>query len=445
VSPLATSIRFLQTQPDARLVELARAGHERAFEALVRRYRRQLLAYCRQLSACEAAAEDVLQQALLQAWLALGDADVRDVRAWLYRIVHNVAVTNLRKRPAEHTELDESVGGVAVESQVEQRLAAREALAGMAALPEPQRAVMLSTTLDGLSHDQVADALGLTHGAVRGLIYRARAALRSAAAALTPSPLLNWAVRQDVGRRAGISEALAGGGSAGIGGLVLKGGVLAASAGALATAAGLAPTHVARTQHHRPVAHSSSHRNRRVVSLVAARTGRSDGARASSARPTPRHPVALHAGADRSPAGSSSVSTRATEGLSSRSPGRPRPSSSGSSGGDHHEGSPGGSGGASPSGGGSSSGGSASGGSSSGGSSGSDGGSSDGGDGGSSSGGDGGSTPNATDGSSGSHGSSGHDGGASAGSSDGQTVGGSSDGQTTGGSSDGQTTGGSDG
>ena len=41
------SLRFLQAQPDARLVELARQGHEPAFEALVRRYRKELLAYCR--------------------------------------------------------------------------------------------------------------------------------------------------------------------------------------------------------------------------------------------------------------------------------------------------------------------------------------------------------------------------------------------------------------
>ena len=37
MSPLAISIRFLQTQPDQRLLELARAGHERAFEALKKR------------------------------------------------------------------------------------------------------------------------------------------------------------------------------------------------------------------------------------------------------------------------------------------------------------------------------------------------------------------------------------------------------------------------
>jgi hypothetical protein len=78
---------------------------------------------------------------------------------------------------------------------------------------------MLSTALEGRSHDEVADALGLTHGAVRGLIYRARATLRAAAAALTPSPLVHWAARQEIaagGRSAGVYEAIVGGGSGGL-------------------------------------------------------------------------------------------------------------------------------------------------------------------------------------------------------------------------------------
>src|SRR5512142_3328456 len=112
MSPLALSLRFLQTQPDSRLVALSRAGHERAFEALVQRYRRQLLAYCRRITTSEASAEDALQQALLQAWVALStsDAEVRDARAWLYRIVHNVAISNLRRTPPDAVEVDDATG-----------------------------------------------------------------------------------------------------------------------------------------------------------------------------------------------------------------------------------------------------------------------------------------------------------------------------------------------
>src|SRR5947199_8595582 len=98
MSPLALSLRFLQTQPDARLVALARDGHERAFEALIRRYRSSLHAYCRRLCGADGSADDVLQQALLHAWTALAaGAEVRDPKSWLFRIVHNVAVSDSRR------------------------------------------------------------------------------------------------------------------------------------------------------------------------------------------------------------------------------------------------------------------------------------------------------------------------------------------------------------
>src|SRR5437868_10026792 len=158
MSPLALSLRFLQTQPDDRLVALARDGHERAFEALVRRYRAPLLAYCGRVAPRGTSPEDILQQALLQAWKALAaGSDVREARAWLYRIVHNVAISTLRAAGELPEERYPAAGSVGVDQLVEQRLAAMEALAGLAALPEPQRQVMLSTALDGRSHEEIAE------------------------------------------------------------------------------------------------------------------------------------------------------------------------------------------------------------------------------------------------------------------------------------------------
>src|SRR5438309_10604903 len=111
MSPLALSLAFLQAQPDGRLIALAREGHEPAFEALVRRYRRELLAYCRKLQPQAGNAEDALQQTLLQAWRALtAGAEVRAVRPWFYRIAHNVVITNLRAvGPAAHEISEDAV------------------------------------------------------------------------------------------------------------------------------------------------------------------------------------------------------------------------------------------------------------------------------------------------------------------------------------------------
>jgi hypothetical protein len=108
-----------------------------------------------------------------------------------------------------------------------------------------QRAAIFLTAVDGQTHDEVADALGISHGALRGLLYRARTTLRGAAAALTPSPLLAWA-SNGTGAAAPSAERLAeltAGGGAGFAGLLLKGAVVAVTAGALATGAGVVANH----------------------------------------------------------------------------------------------------------------------------------------------------------------------------------------------------------
>jgi RNA polymerase sigma factor (sigma-70 family) len=245
-------------------MELAHDGHERAFEALVHRYRRQLLAYCRRLTGAGSSAEDLLQQALLQAWVAIGrDGEIRDVRAWLYRIAHNVCISDFRRNGVAPAELDGAVSGRGADFEAERRLAAREALAGLAALPDLQRQVMLSTALEGRSHEEIAALMGLSHGAVRGLIYRARATLRAAAAAVIPGPLITWAARQDVGRgpgSAGLVEAIAtgGGGVAGVSGLVIKGAVVVAAAGGLASAVGVGPVVTGGHSHHTAAARAGA-------------------------------------------------------------------------------------------------------------------------------------------------------------------------------------------
>ncbi|MGA8363449.1 MAG: RNA polymerase sigma factor, partial [Solirubrobacteraceae bacterium] len=192
----SVSARLLGTQSDARLVAFARAGHERAFEALVRRYRSPLLGYCRRLLLSEERAEDALQQALVQAWLALrAGTEVQNAKAWLYRIVHNSALNALRVSGYDFCTLSESLSGAdAPQEDLDRRIAVREALAGLAALPEMQREALLRTAVEGSSHRETARELGVSEPALRGLVYRARATLRAAAGAIVPPPLVGWAL-----------------------------------------------------------------------------------------------------------------------------------------------------------------------------------------------------------------------------------------------------------
>jgi RNA polymerase sigma factor (sigma-70 family) len=248
------STRLLATQSDERLLALVRQGHERAFEALVHRYRRPLLSYCRRL-APESRAEDVLQQALLKTWIALRDgAEVRDLKAWLYRVVHNTAVNAVRDAAHDSERLaDPTLRAGAGQVDVERGLVLREALAEVAALPRLQREVIVRTAVGGYSHEQVASDLGITDGAVRGLLYRARATLRTAVTALTPPPLLTWLggrVEQSGPAPERLGELAAGGGAvAGFGGLLAKSGVAILAVGTLVT--GAAAVHIPGSVSHR--------------------------------------------------------------------------------------------------------------------------------------------------------------------------------------------------
>jgi RNA polymerase sigma factor (sigma-70 family) len=229
------SLAILRVQSDERLAALARAGHERAFEAIVERYRRPLLRHARRLVG-DARAEDVVQQALVSAWTALerGD-DVRELGAWLHRIVRNTGLNALRAQ-RESTELKDSLaGGAAPQEVLERRLTVRETLEALAALPERQREALLRTAVEGRSQAEVAESLGLTDGAVRQLVHRARIAMRAAATALTPLPAASWLA--SLGTRsepiAGrVGELVAG---AGAGATLAKAGAIAILAGGAAT------------------------------------------------------------------------------------------------------------------------------------------------------------------------------------------------------------------
>jgi len=235
---------LLRTQTDERLVALAREGHERAFVAIIERYRRPLLVFARGLVP-EPRAEDVVQQSFLAAWRALGTgAEVRHLRGWLYRIVRNSAATALAAGVREEELSDGLAAADGVEAEAERRARLHHTLAGVAALPERQRSALMQTAVEGRSRVEVAASLGLSEGAVRQLVHRARATLRAAATAVTPTPLAQWAAQGVPGRPAtGAAERLAelaagAAGSASAAGMAIKAGAVIAVTGAVAAGVG---------------------------------------------------------------------------------------------------------------------------------------------------------------------------------------------------------------
>ncbi|MFN2611931.1 MAG: RNA polymerase sigma factor [Solirubrobacterales bacterium] len=183
----------LRMQSDGRLVNLVRDGNEPAFEEIVRRYGKALHRYAAAIVTRQRA-EDVSQDAFTKAFVALKGSDKEiKLRPWLYRIVRNTALNELRDSTPQGVELDERApGGEEPADTLERRQRVEALMAGLAELPEPQRAAIVMRELEGLSHEQIAKSLGVSGGAVRQSIYRARTALRDGAGMLVPLPLLRF-------------------------------------------------------------------------------------------------------------------------------------------------------------------------------------------------------------------------------------------------------------
>ncbi len=190
-----TASRFLlgpalRAQPDRRLVALVRDGYENAFEEIVRRYGKALTRYA--IAIVGSRGEDVTQDAFSKALLALRRNDTEiELRPWLFRIVRNTALNDLRDSPPTPELLAEAIaGGESPAETLERREELTDLMHRLRSLPEAQRAAIVMREMEGLSHEEIATALGVSGGAARQAIHRARQALRDGAGMLVPLPLL---------------------------------------------------------------------------------------------------------------------------------------------------------------------------------------------------------------------------------------------------------------
>jgi RNA polymerase sigma factor (sigma-70 family) len=218
----------LRAQPDRRLVDLVRDGYDAAFEEIVRRYRRPLDRFAAAIVGGRS--EDVTQDAFSKALLALRGSEAEiELRPWLYRIVRNTALNDLRDREPATDEIPEGLpGSRSVAAEVEAREELADLMQRLHALPENYRAAIVMRELEGLSHEEIAAALGLSGGAARQVLYRARTTLREGLGLVVPLPVMRALAEHfdDAGRAGGAIAAGAGGAAlSGLGGGALKAGM----------------------------------------------------------------------------------------------------------------------------------------------------------------------------------------------------------------------------
>jgi RNA polymerase sigma factor (sigma-70 family) len=179
--------RLLRLATDERLVTLTRRGEQAAFEVLVARYQARLLTFCRHILRSREDAEDILQDVFAAAFNALlADEREINVRPWLYRIARNRCLNHMRRRSAigvDSMDIHFADMGISTGEKVFKREEFRVLVEDIGRLPETQRTALLLREMDGLSYEQVANAMETTVPGVKSLLVRARIGLAEAAEA----------------------------------------------------------------------------------------------------------------------------------------------------------------------------------------------------------------------------------------------------------------------
>jgi RNA polymerase sigma-70 factor, ECF subfamily len=185
-----------ENDPDVRLMlAVQQSNDEAAFEALFRKYIRQVAGFAVSFVGSRARAEEIAQEAFVQVYRARQRYRPQARFAtWLYRIVTNLCVSEVRR--AEYRGVRVTGGGRddpghdsepdflpdETARSGEEDLLVREDMDRIRALveglPAQQRAAVLLARVEGFSYEEVASSLACSVSAVKSLIHRATVSLR---------------------------------------------------------------------------------------------------------------------------------------------------------------------------------------------------------------------------------------------------------------------------
>jgi RNA polymerase sigma-70 factor, ECF subfamily len=171
---------------EAELVGAARGGDRQAFDELVRRTFVDTFTLARRLTGNEEDARDVVQEAYLRAWKGIGKfRGEAAFSTWLYRITANAAASNVSRRRRHRAEPfgdDFEPADAGAEASISRGAESAEALDRISAalddLPAKLRSVVVLKDVYGLSHEAIADELGISVSAAKVRLHRARRKLR---------------------------------------------------------------------------------------------------------------------------------------------------------------------------------------------------------------------------------------------------------------------------
>src|SRR5690349_9758427 len=173
----------LGADPPGLLARL-RGGDPRAFEQLVIAYQHRVFGVALRMLGSRAEAEEIAQEVFLRAHRAIGEfrGDAR-LGTWLYAIASRLCLNRLAAPDRRVTRGDDALADVPAAGPDAAAAAERAELnaalrAAIAELPEDRRIVLVLRDVEGLTYDEIVEALGLEPGTVRSRLHRARLQLK---------------------------------------------------------------------------------------------------------------------------------------------------------------------------------------------------------------------------------------------------------------------------
>jgi RNA polymerase sigma-70 factor (ECF subfamily) len=147
----------------------------------------RLRRYARALLGDRAAADDLVQDTLERAWSRWSTWRAgTDLRAWLFSIMHNLRVDQLRRPGLSTRAIEEEDLEVSARPTQTDELELRDVDSALRQLPDEQREVLLLVALEGMSYEGIAAMLGIPLGTVMSRLSRGRERLRSIMDGKTP-------------------------------------------------------------------------------------------------------------------------------------------------------------------------------------------------------------------------------------------------------------------
>jgi RNA polymerase sigma-70 factor (ECF subfamily) len=122
-----------------------------------------------------AMADDITSDTFMRAWMAADRIHQPTVKSYLFTIARN-AYTDLLRRAARHTQLDENMPDARISTQTQMELSAevRAVLAALQQLPEMDRTVLLMRALDEMPYEEIAETMGIPVVTAKVKVHRAR-------------------------------------------------------------------------------------------------------------------------------------------------------------------------------------------------------------------------------------------------------------------------------